>query len=136
MRKKAVTAKRHTVKNQAFVPGMMPVSVGPDSWVLVPALILLCIGIVMVGSASIAIAEGHGSSAHYYLVRHIVFICIGVTLAMSLRIIPMAFLQRISQPLALLSILMLAMVLVPGLGHTVNGSTRWVRRGFTNVQMV
>ena len=136
MRKKAVTAKRHSVKNQAFVPGMMPVSVRPDSWVLVPALVLLCIGIVMVGSASIAIAEGNGVSPHYYLVRHLVFICIGVTLAMSLRIIPMAFLQRISQPLALLSILMLAMVLVPGLGHTVNGSTRWVRLGFTNFQMV
>jgi len=136
MRKKAVTAKRHTVKNQAFVPGMMPVSVKPDSWVLVPALILLCIGIVMVGSASIAIAEGHGSSPHHYLVRHLVYICIGVVLASSLRIIPVAFLQRISQPLALLSILMLAMVLVPGLGHTVNGSTRWVRLGFVNFQMV
>ncbi len=136
MRKKAVTAKRHTVKNQAFVPGMMPVSVRPDSWVLVPALVLLCTGIVMVGSASIAIAEGNGVSSYYYLVRHLVFICIGVTLALSLRIIPMAFLQRISQPLALLSILMLALVLVPGLGHTVNGSTRWVRLGFTNFQMV
>ena len=65
MRKKAVTAKRHSVKNQAFVPGMMPVSVRPDSWVLVPALVLLCIGIVMVGSASIAIAVGNGVSPHY-----------------------------------------------------------------------
>ena len=43
--------------------------------------VLLCIGIVMVGSASIAIAEGNGVSPHYYLARHLVFICIGVTLA-------------------------------------------------------
>ena len=103
--------------------------------VLTPML-LLAIGIVMVGSASIAIAEEHGAPTYYYLVRHLVFIAIGVFLASSLRVIPMAFLQRISQPLALLSILMLALVLVPGLGHTVNGSTRWVRLGFTNFQMI
>ena len=36
----------------------------------------------------------------------------------------------------MLSILFLALVLMPGLGHTVNGSTRWVRLGFTNFQMI
>ena len=136
MRKKAITAKRSAGRHQAFVPGSVPVAVRPDSWVLIPALVLLAIGIVMVGSASIAIAEGHGSPPHYYLARHLVFVAMGVVLALTLRIIPMAFLERISKPLALLSILFLALVLVPGLGHTVNGSTRWVRLGFVNFQMV
>lgn len=136
MRRKAVTPKRSTTKHQAFVPGSVPVAVRPDSWVLIPALVLLGIGIVMVGSASIAIAEGNGAPPYHYLVRHLVFVAMGVLLAMTLRVIPMAFLERISKPLALLSILFLALVLVPGLGHTVNGSTRWVRLGFVNFQMV
>jgi cell division protein FtsW len=136
MRRRTVSAKRDTGRPQAYVPGVMPAAVRPDSWVLMPALALLALGVVMVGSASIAIAEEHGAPTYYYLARHLVFIAIGVLLASSLRVIPMAFLQRISQPLALLSILFLALVLVPGLGHTVNGSTRWLRLGFTNFQMV
>lgn len=136
MNKKAVTAKRSTARHQAFVPGSMAVSIRPDSWVLIPALVLLCTGIVMVGSASIAIAESQGAAPYHYLARHLVFVVLGVTLALTLRVIPMAFLERISKPMALLSILFLALVLVPGLGHTVNGSTRWVRLGFLNFQMV
>lgn len=101
-----------------------------------PSMLLLSIGIVMVGSASIAIAEGQGASSYHYLIRHLVFIVIGVFLAFSLRVIPMAFLERISRPMLALSILVLTVVLLPGLGHTVNGSTRWIRLGFVNFQVV
>jgi len=114
----------------------MPVPVRPDAWVLLPALLLLSIGIVMVGSASIAIAEGQGASTYHYLLRHLVFITVGVSLAMLLKVIPMAFLERVSRPMLALSILLLLIVLVPGIGHTVNGSTRWIRLGFVNFQVV
>jgi len=133
---KAVTAKRNTPRSQAFVPGAARQPVGLDAWVLVPALLLLSVGIVMVGSASIAVAEGQGVSAYHYLARHLVFIGLGVVLALTLRIIPVAFLERISRPLLGLSILALLLVLVPGIGHTVNGSTRWIRLGFVNFQVV
>ena len=43
---------------------------------------------------------------------------------------------RISRPMLMLSVLALLMVMVPGLGHTVNGSTRWIRLGFVNFQVV
>ena len=114
----------------------MPVPVRPDAWVLLPALLLLSIGIVMVGSASIAIAEGQGASTYHYLLRHLVFIAFGVSLALMLKVIPMAFLERVSRPMLALSILLLLIVLVPGIGHTVNGSTRWIRLGFVNFQVV
>ena len=114
----------------------MPVPVRPDAWVLLPALLLLSIGIVMVGSASIAIAESQGASTYHYLLRHLVFISAGVSLAMMLKVIPMAFLERVSRPMLALSILLLLIVLVPGIGHTVNGSTRWIRLGFVNFQVV
>ena len=114
----------------------MPVPARPDAWVLMPSLLLLSIGIVMVGSASIAIAEGQGASTYHYLLRHLMFITVGVSLAMMLKVIPMAFLERVSRPMLALSILLLLIVLVPGIGHTVNGSTRWIRLGFVNFQVV
>ena len=136
MKKRKGISKRPAARNQAFLPGSTPLPVMPDNWVLIPALLLLAIGTVMVGSASIAIAESHGASSYHYLVRHVIFIAIGVTLAFSMRVIPMAFLERISRPMLALSMLFLLLVLVPGIGHTVNGSTRWIRLGFVNFQVV
>jgi cell division protein FtsW len=128
--------KQPGARNQAFQAGSMPVPVRLDNWVLLPALALLSIGIVMVGSASIAIAEGQGASTYHYLMRHLVFIAAGLFLASVLRVIPMAFFERVSRPMLALSILLLLVVLVPGVGHTVNGSTRWIRLGFINFQVV
>lgn len=108
----------------------------PDSWVLIPALLLLSIGIVMVGSASIAIAESQGVSSNYYLLRHLIYIFLGVMAALLFRVIPIAFLERVSRPMLLLSALALLAVLMPGIGHTVNGSTRWIRLGVVNFQVV
>jgi len=136
MRIKKGTVKPAGRKSQAFVAGSTPLPVRPDSWVLIPALLLLAIGIVMVGSASIAIAEGQGVSSFHYLLRHLIFITIGVLLAFSLKIIPVAFLERISRPMLALSVLLMLIVLVPGVGHTVNGSTRWLRLGIVNFQVV
>ncbi len=136
MKKKTVTVKHSSKKSQAFPAGSAPLPVRPDNWVLMPSLILLAIGIVMVGSSSIAIAEGQGVDSWHYLVRHLVFITIGIALAVSLRVIPIAFLEQISRPMLALSVLFLLLVLVPGLGHTVNGSTRWIRLGFVNFQVV
>ncbi|MEE8495851.1 MAG: putative lipid II flippase FtsW [Xanthomonadales bacterium] len=107
-----------------------------DSWVLIPALLLLSIGIVMVGSASIAVAESQGVNSNYYLLRHLIFVFLGVTLAMLFRLIPIALLERVSRPMLLLSALALLLVLVPGIGHTVNGSTRWIHLGVINFQVV
>jgi cell division protein FtsW len=136
MRKMTAAMKQPVTRNQAYQAGSMPVPVRPDAWVLLPSLMLLSIGIVMVGSASIAVAEGHGASPYHYLVRHLIFIIAGVTLALSLKVIPIAFLERISRPMLAMSVLLLLLVLIPGIGHTVNGSTRWIRLGFVNFQVV
>jgi cell division protein FtsW len=128
--------KRQGTTRQARHSGSVAVPVRLDSWVLIPALLLLSIGIVMVGSASIAIAESQGVSSNYYLVRHLVYVFLGTLLALSFRVIPIAFLERVSRPMLLLSALALLAVLVPGIGHTVNGSTRWIRLGFVNFQVV
>ena len=103
---------------------------------LIPALLLVAIGIVMVGSASVAIAENQGVSTYHYLLRHLIYIFIGLLLATTFRVIPIAFLERVSRPMMLLSAMLLLAVLIPGVGHTVNGSTRWIRLGLVNFQVV
>jgi cell division protein FtsW len=136
MTKIGITARNPNQKSQAYQLGVRPVPVRLDNWVLMPTLLLLSIGIVMVGSSSIAVAEGQGASPYHYLLRHFVFIGAGVLLALSFRIIPLAFLERISRPMLALSVLLLTLVLMPGIGHTVNGATRWVRLGIVNFQVV
>ena len=134
--RKLIATNRAAPARQAFQAGLSPLPVRPDSWILIPALLLLSAGIVMVGSASIAIAEGQGVASYHYLLRHLLYIGLGVALALSMRVIPMVFLERISRPLMALSVLLLLLVFVPGLGHTVNGSTRWLRLGLLNFQAV
>ncbi|MCH8228186.1 MAG: putative lipid II flippase FtsW [Proteobacteria bacterium] len=128
--------KKTGTTRQARHSASVAVAIRPDSWVLIPALLLLSIGIVMVGSASIAVAESQGVSSNYYLLRHLIYVFLGVLLAMMFRVIPIALLERVSRPMLLLSALALLVVLMPGIGHTVNGSTRWIRLGLVNFQVV
>jgi cell division protein FtsW len=107
-----------------------------DGWLLVPVLLLVASGLVMVGSASIAIAESHGVDSYYYLMRHGIYLTLGLMLATLFRKIPIDLLERVSKPLMGISALLLLMVFLPGIGHTVNGSSRWINLGIANFQVV
>jgi cell division protein FtsW len=133
---KARTGKFGAGKYQARAGSRLHRSVPVDAWLLVPTLLLVAFGLVMVGSASIAIAESHGVSSHYYLLRHIIYICMGLFLASAFRVIPIKFLESISLPLMWLSALVLLLVFIPGIGHSVNGSARWIKLGIANFQVV
>ena len=128
--------KKKTSKIQAHRGLRMNRAVPVDAWLLVPVLLLVASGLVMVGSSSIAIAESHGVSPYYYLVRHMIYIVMGLMLASAFRVIPIAFLERISRPLMWLSALVLLLVFIPGIGRSVNGSARWITFGFANFQVV
>ena len=122
--------------SQARQAGVARQNVPLDTWVLVPSMLLLAFGMVMVASASISIAEGQDLSSYHYLLRHVIFVVMGLILAYSFRVIPIEFLERISRPLMLMSVFCLLMVFIPGVGYTVNGSTRWIRLGVVNFQVV
>lgn len=107
-----------------------------DFWLLVPILLLVAIGVTMVGSSSIAVAESHGMAPQHYLVRHIIFLCLGLVLAMASRVVPIKILESTSQLMFPLAVVALLLVFIPGLGYTVNGSTRWIRLGIFNFQVV
>ena len=128
--------KKKVSQQQALRGSRLNRAVTADSWLLIPVLLLVASGLVMVGSSSIAIAESHGVATYYYLVRHLIYIVLGVMLASCFRSIPVDFLERISRPLMLLSALLLLLVFIPGIGRTVNGSARWITLGFANFQVV
>ena len=107
-----------------------------DATLLLGALALAAFGLVMVGSSSIAIAEGEGSGPFHYLARHAVFLGIGAALALAMMRTPLAFLERHSRVLLLGAVLLLLAVFVPGLGRRINGSTRWLNAVVLTFQAV
>ncbi len=100
-------------------------------------LLLLGLGLVMVYSASIASAEGGratGYQTHYYLTRHGIFLLISLFLAIVAFQFPISFWQRAAPYLFVFGLVLLALVLIPGIGREVNGSRRWLSLYFVNLQ--
>jgi cell division protein FtsW len=96
------------------------------------ALLLGAIGLVMVYSASIAMAEAErftGFRPGYFLVRHTAFLAIGLAVAFALFRAPVWLWQKASPWLFLLGTLLLVLVLIPGVGREVNGARRWIAIG-------
>jgi cell division protein FtsW len=100
-------------------------------------ILLLGLGLVMVYSASIAIAEGSrasGYQATYYLMRHAIFVAAGVAAGVAAFQVPLRLWQQAAPYLFLAGAGLLVLVLIPGLGREVNGSQRWLPLGIVTVQ--
>ncbi|MBB5208784.1 putative lipid II flippase FtsW [Chiayiivirga flava] len=100
------------------------------------AVALASLGLIMVASSSIAIAEGLEVGPFYFLLRHVVFLCGGVAIAFAIARLELKHVERSSQLLLLLCFLLLVAVFVPVLGVTVNGARRWINLGVSNFQTV
>ncbi|MDH7452372.1 putative lipid II flippase FtsW [Luteimonas composti] len=107
-----------------------------DGWLIAIATAIAAFGVVMVASSSIAVAVNHGEGPFYYLVRHIVFLAVGIGLCAAVMRTDLKLVEKYPQALLGACALMLLMVFVPGLGHTVNGARRWVNLGVSNFQIV
>jgi cell division protein FtsW len=100
-------------------------------------ILLLALGVVMVYSASIAIAEGGRSTGYqptYYLLRHAFFVAIGLVIAVVAFQVPLRLWQQAAPYLFIVGLVLIALVLVPGVGREVNGSRRWISLGIANLQ--
>jgi cell division protein FtsW len=97
---------------------------------------LLGIGLVMVASASMSLAERDFGGPLYFFLRQLVAVAIGLGGAMLSFRTPSAAWERLGPYLAVAAFLLLAAVLVPGFGRTVNGSTRWLSVGGVNLIQV
>lgn len=108
-----------------------------DGLLLWPALGLLLFGLVMVYSSSIAMAEGSkftNFSASYFLIRHGFFLAIGLVAGVMAFQVPIRFWQQMAPWLFVAGVVMLALVLIPHVGRSVNGAQRWIPLGPVNLQ--
>ena len=101
------------------------------------AVALLALGLVMVYSSSIAIAEASrmtGQQPMYYLIRHGVFLALSICLATIAFQLPTRVWQQAAPYLFLFGAGLLVLVLIPGVGREVNGSQRWLSLYLFNLQ--
>ena len=107
-----------------------------DTGLLLAAVLLASLGVVMVASSSIAIADGQHVGAFHYLERHLAFLGLGLVAAVVMARIELDWLERHAGPLLLAGIVMLLLVFVPHIGARVNGAQRWIRLGPLGFQSV
>ncbi len=106
-----------------------------DVILIMAAMSLLGIGLVMVASSSIEIADRATGDPLYYFKRQFIFVLIGITVGLFLTRIRLTHWENSSFALLFFMIGLLVLILIPGLGRTVNGSTRWLELGPFGLQV-
>ena len=107
----------------------------PDPWLLITVLLLLALGLLMVTSASMPMADRQTGQPFYFLIRQGAFVLIGLIAGGLVFQIPTVRWREISPLLLLAALGMLILVLIPGIGREVNGSLRWIGAGPINIQV-
>jgi cell division protein FtsW len=112
----------------------LPEGLGADVWLVGAVLTLLTFGLVMVYSATVASGDKTLAFNFIPVTNHLIHMMMGVLVMIALRYTPIEWWQWAGKPLLLLSVLSLAVVLLPGIGANVNGSTRWIDLGGLRLQ--
>ena len=105
-----------------------------DFWLIGIIGFLICLGLVMVASSSITVADRLYNNPLHFFWRQSIAVVLGVTAGFIILKLPLVIWQRISMYLLLFGIVLLILVLIPGIGREVNGSMRWINFGFFNIQ--
>jgi len=106
-----------------------------DRYLLSSVIGLVCMGLLMVASASMVVSDRIYGEPFYFLLHQTVFLTVGILFSWFLFRFSMEQWEKISAQLLLFSLLLLSVVLVPGLGHSVNGSMRWIGVGPIGLQV-
>jgi len=109
-------------------------SSGYDARLLFPVLFLVGIGIVMVYSASSALALKKFGSSYFFIQKQALFALVGLIALVTARHFPYRVLRLLAYPAIVLALGLLLAVLLTGLGHTAGGATRWLRLGSITLQ--
>ncbi|WP_019023160.1 MULTISPECIES: putative lipid II flippase FtsW [unclassified Thioalkalivibrio] len=106
-----------------------------DLPLLAAAALLLGLGLIMVASASMDLGERYYGNTWHFFQRQVLFAAIGLALATVMWTIPLERWERAGPWLLILVMVLLIAVLLPGVGRTVNGATRWIPIGMFNLQV-
>ncbi|MBI3571319.1 MAG: putative lipid II flippase FtsW [Gammaproteobacteria bacterium] len=105
-----------------------------DPWLLGSTFVLLATGVIMVYSASVAYADREMNNSAYFLIRHASYTILGLVLMAFTMRTRVRWWEKAGPYLLLIGIVSLSVVLLPGIGAHVNGSSRWIRLGIVNLQ--
>ena len=108
--------------------------VQPDTALMVALALIGGIGLVMVGSASVAVADRLTDDPMYFFYRQAVFAVVGLVAGFVVLHVPMRVWQANTFTLLGIGLLLLVIVLIPGIGHAVNGARRWIDLGPFSMQ--
>jgi len=105
-----------------------------DRWLILTVATLVGLGLLMVASASIVVSDKQLHQPFYYFYKQLIFLILGIVLGGVVVQFEIDFWEKMSSVLLVGALLLLALVLFPGVGHSVNGSMRWISLGFIGVQ--
>jgi len=108
-----------------------------DPTLLIASTALLMLGLLMVYSASIALADGPryaNYGRHYFVLRHALFLAAGLAAGALVAACALRIWQALAMPVFVVALLLLVAVLIPGIGREVNGAARWLPLGPVNLQ--
>jgi len=106
-----------------------------DKWFVAAVLCLILVGLMMVASSSVMMATKNYHQPFYFLIRQVVYLSLGMILALLVMRMDTRLWHQYSFRLLLICLLMLILVLVPGIGKMVNGSRRWLALGPLGIQV-
>jgi len=118
----------------SLVPGLTRPVAPPDTALSLLALALLLVGLVVISSASVEYADWKYGDAWYHARRHLVYLTAALAGAAIVYRVELAFWQQTGLVWLFLALGLLLVVLIPGVGHEVNGSQRWLRLGAFTLQ--
>lgn len=116
-------------------PARLKTSLQFDPVLLTIVLFLLFGGIVILASASISVSDSKTDDPFFYVERQLIAALIGAISGFICLFIPMQFWRALGPLMLLAGLALLLVVLLPGVGHEVNGSRRWIRFGIMNLQV-
>ena len=93
------------------------------------AAMLLAIGLVAMTSASVEVSATMHGDALYYFKHQSLFMAVGILLALFLARVPLEMHRRLAPWYGVISLVLLTLTLIPGLGYSANNSTRWLDLG-------
>jgi cell division protein FtsW len=97
-------------------------------------LLLIIIGLIMIGSASVVDASRDFGDKWYYLKLQSIWSVIGLAGFIFFSRWPSQKLEKLAKPLFFVTSFLLAIVLIPGIGTKLLGARRWINLGFFNLQ--
>lgn len=106
----------------------------PDYVIFFAIIGLLGFGIVMVYSSSAVSAYVNYSDSYYFLKRQMIWATLGILAMLFTMNIDYHVWRKLAKPTMIVTLILLVLVLIPGLGKVVNGARRWLGFGSLYLQ--